>query len=499
MATDPESATAQAPVIELELTDLAYGGDAVGRHAGRAIFVAGGLPGELVRARLIRERNNYARAELVEVLRPSPDRVEPRFPDLGASGGFQWQHLSYPAQLAWKTRITRQLLMRVGHFAQPAVHPMLGMPPGSDLWRYRTVAQFAAGARGAIGFRRAGSHDVLDMPTCPLVHPHLDVLYQQVRAWLLARWGEDAASYVERFTLRVAASDPASPGARLLPPAIPPLPQPPRLPAVESADANLQQRVPPDQRAGVLSLEARPGGALDAAGGPQAIGEALLAAVPGLVGVVTLGLPGGRGRVVSGQDYVHDRVFDRVFRISAGSFFQVNAAQTPVLVERALLAARTRPADHVLDGYSGVGLFSLFFAGRAARVTAIESQASAVADARASAEINHVENVATHEGVLERMLGELARQGERVDVALVDPPRSGCHPRALAALKEQAPRQFLYVSCDPSTLARDLQLFCADGYRLVSVQPVDLFPHTSHIEAIAVCERDRSRGPSGRR
>ena len=86
-----------------------------------------------------------------------------------------------------------------------------------------------------------------------------------------------------------------------------------------------------------------------------------------------------------------------------------------------------------------------------------------------------------------------------MDVALVDPPRSGCHPRALAALKEQAPRQFLYVSCDPSTLARDLQLFCADGYRLVSVQPVDLFPHTSHIEAIAVCERDRSRGPSGRR
>lgn len=495
MASDAEAADTQAPVIEVELTDLAYGGDAVGRHAGRAVFVTGGLPGELVRARLTRERSNYARATLVEVLRPSPDRVEPRYPDLGESGGFQWQQLSYPAQLAWKTRITRQLLLRVGHFAQPTVHPMLGMPAGSDLWRYRTVAQFAVDASGAIGFRRASSHDVIDMPTCPIVHPSLDAHYQQVRGWLRATWGADASRYVERFTLRVAANDLASPGARLLPAAIPPLAEPPEIPAPEATQESANHRgpAPLNRRAGLLGLEARPGSALDAAGGPEAIGEQLFAAAPGLVGVVTLGQPGGRGRVVAGQDYLYDRVFDRVFRISAGSFFQVNAMQTPVLVERALLAARARPTDHVLDGYSGVGLFSLFFAGRAARVTAIESQASAVADARASAAINHAANITAYEGVLERMLGELRRQGERVDVALVDPPRSGCHPRALEALKALAPRLLVYVSCDPSTLARDLHLFCADGYRLAWVQPVDLFPHTSHIEAIALCERARGR------
>lgn len=490
MATDSANAAPAGPVIELELTDLAYGGDAVGRHQGRAVFVTGGLPGELVRARLIRERANYARAALVDVLRPSPDRVAPRYPDLAESGGFQWQHLSYPAQLTWKTRITRQLLLRVGHFAQPTVRPMLGLPPGSDPWRYRTVAQFAVGAHGAIGFRRALSHDVLDMPTCPIVHPRLDTLYQQVRAWLLARWGADVEQYVERFTLRVAASDLASPAARLLPSAIPPLVHPPTLPAPATNDDDARAE-PANRSAGMLSLEARPGGALDAAGGPRTIGEELRAAVPGLAGVVTLGLPGGRGRVVVGQDTLYDRVFDRVFRISAGSFFQVNAAQTPVLVEQALLAGHVRPSDHVLDGYSGVGLFSLFFAGRAAQVTAIESQASAVADARASAAINHIGNVATHEGVLERMLGAFARQGEPVDVALVDPPRSGCHPRALALLKSLAPRVFVYVSCDPSTLARDLHLFCDDDYHLVTVQPVDLFPNTSHIECVAVCERMR--------
>ncbi|GAC1447455.1 MAG: 23S rRNA (uracil(1939)-C(5))-methyltransferase RlmD [Ktedonobacterales bacterium] len=490
MAIDSRSLDPTAPIVELELSDLAYGGDAVGRHGGRAIFVTGGLPGEVVRARLTRERSNYARATLVEVLRPSPDRVEPRYPELAESGGFQWQHLSYPAQLTWKTRITRQLLLRVGHFAHPAVQPMLGMPPDSDPWRYRTVAQFAVGEDGAIGFRRTASHDVIDMPDCPIVHPALETLYQRVRAWLRERWGHDAGRYIDRFTLRVAAHPPGATGPRLLPAGIPALPHPATAP-VEARPAEGAQ----DERAstGLLSLEVRPGGAFDAAGGPQVIGAAVLGAISSLVGVVVLGLPGGRGRVAIGQDYLYDRVFDRIFRISAGSFFQVNAAQTPVLVERALAATRPRATDNVLDGYSGVGLFSLFLTGRARHVRAIESQPSAVADARASATLNHITNVTVMEGVLERMLGSMARQGERVDVALVDPPRSGCHPRALAEIKALAPRTFVYVSCDPSTLARDLHLFCDDCYRLVSVQPVDLFPHTAHIEAVALCERARGR------
>lgn len=457
------------PIIEIELNDLAYGGDAVGRYEGRAVFVTGGLPGELVRARLTRQRSNYARAILVEVLRPSPDRIPPRYPDLGESGGFQWQHLDYPAQLMWKTRITRQLLMRVGRFPSPPVQPTLGMPAGSDPWRYRTVAQFAIGRDGAIGFRRVASHDVIDMPTCPLVHPALDTLYQGVRGWMLDNWGDDTADYAERFTLRVALAAP-----------------PQILPAPEDGQT-------PAGPAGLLAIETRPGGAFDAAGGPHAIGAALLQTVPGLVGVVILGLPGGRGRVVVGQDFVHEQVLNQTFRISAGSFFQVNAAQTPVLVRQALTALRPRPSDWALDGYSGVGLFSMFLAEHVTHVHAIESQPSAVADARASAALNHISNVTATEGVLERVLGMMRRQNERVDVALVDPPRAGCHPRALSEIKAMGPRAFVYVSCDPSTLARDLALFCADSYRLVSVQPVDMFPFTSHIECVALCERTSVR------
>ena len=458
-------------IIELELNDLAYGGDAVGRYEGRAIFVPGALPGELVRAQLMRERSNYARAMLVEVLRPSPDRVEPRYPELSESGGFQWQHLAYPAQLEWKSRIVRQLLMRIGKFPDPPTRPTLGMPTSADPWRYRTVAQFAIAPDGAIGFRRMESHDVLDMPDCPIVHPQLDALYQATRAWMRQHWGARAHTYTERFTLRVAVGAPGEQASGPL----------------SLAGGHTYRHGP----SGLLAIEARPGATFEEDGGPDAAASVILSDVPGLAGVVILGVPGGRGRIIAGQDFVHERVLNHVFRISAGSFFQVNPTQTPILVEQALASLQPRPSDVVLDGYSGAGLFSLFLAERAARVRAIESQPSAVADARASALLNGVTNVLTQEGLLERAVGQMRRQRERVDLALVDPPRAGCLPRALLELTALGPRTIVYVSCDPSTLARDLRIICDNGYTLTSVQPVDMFPFTSHIESVATCERNR--------
>jgi 23S rRNA (uracil1939-C5)-methyltransferase len=444
----------------MDALDLAYGGDAVGRYRGRAIFVPGAIPGERVRLRLVSERKNYARGELVEVLQPSSDRIAPRYPDLAESGGFQWQYIAYPAQLRWKTRIVQQLLRRVGHFAEPPLLPTIGMPEGSDLWRYRTVAQFAVGPDGAIGFRRASSHDVLDMAGCPLVHPRLDALYTAVRAWMRARWGTDASRYTGRFTLRVAANPPANPPAGA-----------------------------PAPDAGLLTIEARTGSVFADIEDVASLANTMLLELPGLAGVVILGIPGRRGRVVAGADCIYERVLEKTFRISAGSFFQVNAAQTPMLVREARAVARLTSADHLLDGYSGVGLFSLILADNAATVHAIESQPGAVSDARASASLNGVANVTMTEGVLERVLGALQPPHDRADVVLVDPPRAGCHPRALSEIQRLAPRTFVYVSCDPSTLARDLRVMCDNGYRLASVQPLDMFPFTAHIECVARCER----------
>lgn len=471
----PDFATLQrvgaGEIVELELNDLAHGGDAVGRYEGRAIFVPGALPDERVRVRLVRERSNYARAILIEVLRASSDRVAPRYPSLSESGGFQWQHLAYPAQLEWKTRIVRQLLARIGKFPDPPVRPTIGMPDDADPWRYRTVAQFAVAPDGAIGFRRMESHDVLDMPDCPIVHPQLDSLYQATRMWFRARWGEKAHYYTERFTLRVAVGAPGQEDSGPL----------------SLRDGHTYRH----GSAGLLTIEARPGANFDADGGPDAVASALLAEVEGLAGVVILGLPGGRGRIIAGQEFVHERVKNRLFRISAGSFFQVNPTQTPILVDQALAALRPRPTDIALDGYSGAGLFSLFLSEKVSHVRAVESQPSAVADARASALLNDVNNVLTQESLLERAIGQMRRQREHFDVALIDPPRAGCLPRALTELTALGPRTIVYVSCDPSTLARDLRIICDNGYTLTSVQPVDMFPFTSHIESIATCERIR--------
>ncbi len=417
--------------IDVELTDLAYGGDAVGRYEGRVLFVPGGIPGERVRVEVVEERRGHARAELLEILRSAPERVEPEFPLLTDSG-CQWQHIAYPAQLTWKAHIVRQLLVRIGKQPDALVHPTIGMPTGVSPWHYRNLALFSIGSANEIGFKLTESHEVQDLETCPLLHPALDMVYQHIRARLLETFGESLAQMIQGFTIRGAIGAVAANGIATPVKAVPTL----------------------------LSIHARPGSVIES---PQELAQELMTSAP-------------------------------AFRTSSDSFFQVNMAQTPVLVERAVSMLEPMRSEVALDGYSGVGLFSAFLAPRAARVIAIESQPSAVMDARANATLNNQANITALEGTLERLLGQLYYRRERVDVALVDPPRAGCHPKAIQALQSLAPRSIVYVSCDPSTLARDIASLCLNNrYRLVYAQPIDMFPQTYHIECIALLARNGLR------
>jgi 23S rRNA (uracil1939-C5)-methyltransferase len=441
--------------IEVELTDLAYGGDAVGRYEGRVLFVPGGIPGERVRVEIIEERRGHARAELLEILRPAPERVEPQYPLLTDSG-CQWQHIAYPAQLTWKAHIVRQLLVRIGKQPEAIVHPTIGMPSDVSPWHYRNIALFSVGPEGEVGFKLTESHEIQDLETCELLHPALDMAYQRVRGKLKQYFGESLAEMIQGFTIRGAIGAVSTSGSPSAVKAVPTL----------------------------LSIHARPGSVLE---NPQDLAQELLTAAPGIVGVIIERVGGRYGRVIAGQEFLTDVVLGRRFRISADSFFQVNMVQTPILAERAVAMLEPQLSDIVLDGYSGVGLFSMFLAPRTARVIAIESQPSAVMDARANATMNNLNNITTLEGTLERLLGQLYYRRERIDLALVDPPRAGCHPKALQALQSLAPRAICYVSCDPSTLARDIASLCANQrYRLVAAQPIDMFPQTYHIECIAL-------------
>ena len=447
--------------IDVELTDLAYGGDAVGRYEGRVLFVPGGIPGERVRVDIVEERRGHARATLLEILRPAPERVEPSFPLL-TDCGCQWQHIAYPAQLTWKAHIVRQLLVRIGKQPDAIVHPAIGMSightDGLSPWHYRNIALFSVGPAGEVGFKLTESHDVQDLEDCALLHPALDIVYQRVRSKLIKYFGDSLSEMIQGFTIRGAIGAVSAPGT------------------------NAVKAVPT-----LLSLHARPGSMIEA---PQQLAHELITIAPGIVGVIVERVGGRYGRVVAGQEFLTDTVLGRRFRVSADSFFQVNLVQTGVLIERAMQMLEPQRSDVTLDGYSGVGLFSTFLASRASRVVAIESQPSAVMDARANATLNNQNNITTLEGTLERILGQLHYRRERIDVALVDPPRAGCHPKALQALQILAPRNICYVSCDPSTLARDIATLCSGGrYRLVAAQPVDMFPQTYHIECLALLTR----------
>ncbi|HZR42958.1 MAG TPA: 23S rRNA (uracil(1939)-C(5))-methyltransferase RlmD [Ktedonobacteraceae bacterium] len=444
--------------IDVELTDLAYGGDAVGRYEGRVLFVPGGIPGERVRVEIVEERRGHARANLLEILRPSPERVEPAYPTL-TECGCQWQHIAYPAQLTWKAHIVRGLLMRIGKQPDALVHPTIGMPSGISPWHYRNIALFYVDPSGKIGMKLTDSHEIQDLEEYPLLHPALDQVYQLVRRKLISYFGDSLGEMIQTFTLRG---------------------------AIGAVSNNLNA-------AGVkaaptlLIIQSRPGSIFE---NPQQLAQELMTVAPGIVGVIIERVGGRYGRVFAGQEFLTDSVLGRRFRVSADSFFQVNPIQTSVLVERALAMLEPQRSEVVLDGYSGVGLFSAFLAPRAARVIAIESQPSAVMDARQSAILNNQNNITVVEGTLERVLSQLHYRRERVDLALVDPPRAGCHPKALQALQIIAPRAICYVSYDPSTLARDIATLCnGNRYRLVAAQPIDMFPQTYHIECVALLAR----------
>jgi len=451
--------------IDVELTDLAYGGDAVGRYEGRVLFVPGGIPGERVRVDIVEERRGHARADMLEILRPAPERVEPAFPLLTDSG-CQWQHIAYQAQLTWKSHIVRQLLMRIGKQPDALVHPTIGMPNGIVPWHYRNIALFSVGPSGEIGFKLTESHDIQPLENCPLLHPALDLVYQHVRTKLMDYFGDTLGEMVQGFTIRGAIGTVNNAGIGV------------PVDAVSAA----ARAVPT-----LLVIHARPGSLIE---DPQQLANELMTAAPGIVGVIIERVGGRYGRVFAGQEFLTDTVLGRRFRVSADSFFQVNLLQAAMLVERAIALLEPLRTDVILDGYSGVGLFSSFLATRGVRVIGIESQPSAVMDARATTTLNNQNTITVLEGTLERLLGQLHYRRERVDVALVDPPRAGCHPKALQALQILAPRAICYVSCDPSTLARDISTLCSGGrYRLVSAQPIDMFPQTYHIESVALLTR----------
>lgn len=410
-------------IFEVEVTMLVYGGDGMGRLPdGRAVFIPGVLPGERVKARLTEQKRAFARAALVEILQPSPDRIQPPCINTAACGGCHYIHMTYPAQLSAKTAIVRDQLQRITGIAAPPVAPMI---PSPLEWHYRNTVQFHLSEEGRIGFQEAGSHRVVPIDTCLLCHPAIEEI--------LPALDFEGSSGLERIQARVGVEDEL-------------------LLVLESTDP-----IPPD-----FSVD-----------------------LP--LSVVFVG-PGGfeenEPLVLAGDDHLIMEACGRRFRVSAGSFFQVNSAQAENMLRYILDHLTLRADTHLLELYAGVGLFSAFLAPAVGRLTAVETSPSAMDDFAVN--LDEYDNVDLFAGSAEEILPSL---DIRPDVVLVDPPRAGLAIPVIDALVEMKPAAIAYVSCDPATLARDLKRLLAAGYVLEQVQPFDMFPQTYHIETVAMMSR----------
>ncbi len=453
--------------IELEVEDVALGGKGLARVEGMVVFVDGAVGGDRVLARIVRRKKQYAEARVVDLLRPSPDRVAAPCPYSGVCGGCKWQHLSYAAQLVYKHQQVSEALTHIGGLGEVAVHPVLAAEP---VFGYRNKMEFSCTDRRwvmpeelgdmdiergfALGLHVPGTFDrVLDTETCLLMPDLGNTLLAKIRSHLrqsgLPPYGLRSHEGFWRFVM-------------------------------------LRHSVARDRWLVNLITASEDRAAV------QPLAEELISDHPEVAGVVNniTSRPaaiavGEYERLLAGDAVLTDRIGPWEFEISANSFFQTNTRGAERLYRTVFDYAGLDGTQTVFDLYSGIGTIPIFLSPAARRIVGVEIVDSAVDDARRNCAHNRVTNCHFVQGDIRAVFGGLQ---ERPELVIVDPPRSGMHPEVVGRLLELAPPRIVYVSCNPATLARDLALL-KDGYRVEEVQPVDMFPHTFHIEAVARLEK----------
>lgn len=410
--------------IELDIEDIAQGGAGVGRWNGRTIFAQGGLPGEHVRVRFTPplESSSTRAYAFAQVIEVMHASPDRIAPRLPNAGHIPWQHIAYEAQLRYKEHILRDQLERLAGLDHVALDPII---PARQPWGYRNSANLHVQEK-QIGYCAPGTQQVVDLHNDPLLLPAIN----EALAGLRSAYAETPTTQLTSVTLR--ASD-----------------------AFGYAIAALEgTNLPP-------------------------LIQRWKARVPSLVGVSSD--PPNRQPNNDPQVTLHEELDGIIFSLSPNSFFQVHTAQAQQLLTTVREGLRLTPQSSVLDAYSGVGTFALPLAAQGQRVLAIEENPHAVADGERSAQLNAIEGVRFQTAPVERALQST---DEHFDRAILDPPRRGCHPAALAALIERPPHRIAYISCHPGILARDLRILLTAGYTIEIIKPLDLFPQTPHIECV---------------
>ncbi|MBD3410714.1 MAG: 23S rRNA (uracil(1939)-C(5))-methyltransferase RlmD [Ignavibacteriales bacterium] len=467
-------------VVELRVESYAFEGKGVARVPTEdgnqfVVFVHGAYPGDLVRAEIRRKRKRHAEAATLEILEPSPLRREPRCPHFGACGGCKQQNLDYEAQLRFKRKQVADSFQRIGGVENAVAPPTI---PSENRYYYRNKMEFSFARRRWLSPEEIRSgEDIDDRFALGL---HAPKVFDKVVDLDTCFLQSETSAEIVNFTR----SHFAERGATIY--------------STKTHDGRLRHLTIRESEAdGERLVALTTNGEDDGLLLPYADElKARFPSVASLVQHIHTGKAqiaiGERERTIFGEGHIHDNIGDRRFRISAASFFQTNTRQAETLYRTALEFAEPTGDEIFYDLYCGAGTISIFFADRVKAGYGFEVVESATKDARANAALNGVENLAFFEANLYKsFLPVVAEHGlPSPDLLLLDPPRGGMHPTTIADVVSLAPPKIVYVSCNPATQARDVKELTGAGYRLEKLQPVDMFPHTWHIENVARLTRE---------
>ena len=447
-------------LVTLEIEDCGIDGEGIGKADGFTVFVKDAVIGDTVTAKIIKAKKNYGYGRLMEVLKPSPYRVEPKCEFARQCGGCQLQALSYDQQLVFKTNKVKGHLERIGGFTDIPMEPIIGM---DELFHYRNKAQFPVGRNkeGKIitGFYAGRTHNIIENRDCALgVAENKEVLDRVI-------------AHMEKYGIE---------------------------PYNEATGKGLVRHVL--IRYGYFTKEVMVCLILNGNKIPKE--EQLvksLCEIPGMTSITinvnkkhSNVILGEEIRLLWGQEYITDRIGDIFYQISPLSFYQVNPMQTQKLYAKALEYADLHGQETVWDLYCGIGTISLFLAQKAKFVRGVEIVPAAIENAKENAKLNGLENTEFFVGKAEEVLPrEYKKNGVYADVIVVDPPRKGCDETLLETMIEMNPERIVYVSCDSATLARDLKYLCERGYELRKVCPVDQFGMTVHVETVVLLSQQK--------
>jgi 23S rRNA (uracil1939-C5)-methyltransferase len=477
----------------LEITDAAFEGKAVARHEGLVVFVENAVPGDVVLAKLLKIKKSFAEAKVVRVERPSPLRVEPRCKYFGVCGGCKWQHVEYQAQLRFKQQQVIDSFERIGGFSGLHVLPIIG---ADDIYFYRGKMEYSFAEKQWLTEKPFSMEDsrvsqnnntsqISDIHSPILPSPvflglHVPLRYDKVLDLDECHLQSVVSNQILNFTRDFAREN--------------------HLPVYDS-DRNSgylrflvirESKKTKEVMANLVTFESRPDMMKTYALELKANVEPVTTVVNTINSKKAQIAFGETEQVYLGNGWIHERLGDRNFSISASSFFQTNVAQAEKLYGVAKNFGEFKATDVVFDLYSGTGSIAIFISDSVKEVVGIESVESAIRDAEKNAQSNGIANCRFLLGDLkDRLTKDTSWMSSHAkpDVLVIDPPRNGMHPKVVEEILSIAPERIVYVSCNPATQARDVKLLCTEKYSLIKLQPVDMFPHTFHIENVALLVR----------